>query len=58
MSAWRSGSGAGTSPDATFRPSGVAGSIVSAYALTCSGASITVSRSVSSHESSPSPSAP
>ena len=41
------------SPAATFRPSAVAGSIVSAYALTCSGASATASSSVRSHESSP-----
>ena len=44
MSAWRSRSGSGRSPAATARPSGVAGSTVSAYALMCSGASATASR--------------
>ena len=36
-------SGAGTEPPSTLRPSGVAGSMVSAYALMCSGARSTVS---------------
>ena len=50
----RRGAGAGRD----LPPSAVAGSIVSAYALTCSGASTTASRSVRSHESIVSPSVP
>ncbi len=57
MSAWRSGSGAGTAPAATFRPSGVAGSIVRAYALTCPGRARRL-RSVRSQDASVSPCAP
>ena len=58
LGAWSSSSGAGRAPAATALPSGVPGSTVSAYALTCSGSSASASVSVASQSATDSPGVP